>query len=717
MAISSPRPATRPVEFRPDIQGLRAVAVLLVIGDHAGARWLPGGFVGVDVFFVISGYLITLLLLRQSGTTGRVRLGDFYARRARRILPAATLVIVAIMAYAAAELSLSRVEQLRKDGWWSAAFAANIHFARLRTDYFAQGPDPSPFQHYWSLAVEEQFYLVWPLLLAGVLVLVARRSGGTGSPVRALTALLIAVSSASLAWSVLRTAATPATTYYSSTARAWELAVGALLAVQEPRLAALGRRARWGLGGGGLVAIWAAAVLYDSGSAFPGWRALLPVLGAAAVITAGVAGEVGPGRLLSLAPLPWLGAISYSLYLWHWPILVLGPGYSPVLAGPRGTVSLLVITLVASVVSYRLVENPLRRSPLLHGGPRGLVLWPVSVAVVLLGMVAAQWHASALLEARMASPVSSGMPFSSGTTDRSGDRAPSTAPVAPQPSIEQRLADALRVADSGARVSLPLTNLPRSPHAASELPGDCAADSLETSTEVCPLGRSGAGRTMVVLGDSQANEWLPAIDRLGADDGFRVLPLIKFGCTPFDVPEVDGAGADYWECTEFRRWAAAYIARTHPQVVIVGSEATSDRMRATPGLTLSQTWSAGVSRLVGRLGRNGARVVVLADTPDLTFDPVDCLTAPHSLLEDCVGAPHEGLAAANGLTRAVAGRAGAGFIDTVALVCLSGRCPTVVDRTMTFMDYAHVSPAWSAALAGDFARIFRQQVGGTHRRP
>ena len=699
----------RAMEFRPDIQGLRALAVLLVIGDHAGARWLPGGFVGVDVFFVISGYLITLLLVRQSEATGRVRIGDFYARRARRILPAASLVIVATMAYAAAEVSLSRVEQLREDGLWSAGFAANIHFARLRTDYFAQGVDPSPFQHYWSLAVEEQFYLVWPLLLALVLLLVVRRAGDAGARTRALTVVLLVIIPVSLAWSVLRTSAAPATTYYSSPARAWELAVGALLAVQEPRLTGLSRGLRWGLGIAGFVAIGVAAVRYDAGSAFPGWRALLPVLGTAALIAVGVPGDGGPSRVLAVAPMVWIGALSYSLYLWHWPIFVLGPTFSPAVTGARGTVLLLAATLLAAFLTYHLVENPLRRAPLLRAGRRALVLWPVTVGAVLLGMAAAEAHAASLLQARMTGHPSATSTHT-GTATHVHGHGPTSRPTPPQPPISARLAAALRLADSGAMVTLPLRNLPHPPREPFPLPGHCLVDPLETSTKVCPLGRTRAGRTMVVLGDSQAGEWLPALDRLGKSEGFRVLPLIKLGCTPFDVPEVDGSGADFQQCTAFRGWASAYIARVHPQVVVVGSEATSYRMRPTPGLDLHRTWASGVASLLRRLRHDGARVVVLGDTPDLAFDPVDCLTAPHSRLKDCVGAPHKGLAAANATTRDVALRSGAGYVDTVALLCLHGRCPTVVDQTMTFMDYAHVAPAWSAALADDLAAAYRKQV-------
>lgn len=707
----------RAVEFRQDIQGLRAVAVLLVIADHSGVRWLTGGFVGVDVFFVVSGYLITLLLLKEAASTGRIRIGEFYARRARRILPAASLVIVVTMVYAAHEASLSRVRELRADGVWSAFFAANIHFSRLQTDYFAQGPEPSPFQHYWSLAVEEQFYLVWPLLLAVVLLAVARAASRDAMRTRVVTGLLVVIIAASLAWSVHQTMSAPATTYYSSPARAWELAVGALVATCEPRLTGLSALTRGGLGIGGLIAIGSASVLYGSDSAFPGWRALVPVLGAAALITAGVAGQSGPTRVLTLAPLTWLGALSYSLYLWHWPVLVLGPLSSP-WSGPRATATLLAVTLVLSVATYYLVENPLRRQPFLRRGRRGLVLWPVTVSVVLVGATVAERQSEELLQARL-NPVSGGVPTAEATTNAKGQPFPHTPPtLSPQLPIARRLGEALRAADDGSPVPLPLTNLPEPPDRPFPLPGRCIANSLETSpAEVCPLGRTDARPTMVVLGDSQAGEWLPAINQLGEADGYRVLPLIKLGCSPFDVPEVDGSGAYAWPCTEFRDWAAADIASLAPAVVIVGSEAMSPRMRAAPGRDLSETWVDGVSGLVDHLRGDGARVVVLADTPDLSFDPVDCLTSPHSRLQDCIGAPHPGLADANRTTRTAAEEAGAGYVDTVALLCLDGRCPMVVEDTVTYWDYAHVSPEWAAALAPYVTRLVDAQLAGLTASP
>jgi hypothetical protein len=261
-------------------------------------------------------------------------------------------------------------------------------------------------------------------------------------------------------------------------------------------------------------------------------------------------------------------------------------------------------------------------------------------------------------------------------------------------------------------VPFPLVNL-ADPTKGSLLGEECRADPPEASTGVCPLGADRARRTMVVLGDSQAGQWLPAISRMAERSGIRVLPLIKLGCPPFDVPVVDGGGADFWQCTQFREWAHAYIARERPELVVIASEATSTRLRPAPGLGLDSTWAGGVASTLHRLAGLGARVVVLADTPDLAFDPVDCLTAPGSRLSDCVGAPHPGLEAANALTQEVALDGGAGFVDTLELLCVRGRCPLVVDRTMTFWDYSHVSPAWSAALVDDLERLYRRALART----
>jgi len=253
------------VAHRDDIQGVRAVAVLLVAFGHAGVPFLAGGYIGVDVFFVLSGFLITGILLAEFVDRGRISLPGFYLRRARRILPAAALTLVVTDIAAHHLLNVVRAREAVGDSIWSALFAANVHFARQGTDYFAQGQPPSPFLHFWSLAVEEQFYLVWPSVLAVLLALRFRR----------LLILVVAVGAASLVWSIHVTAASPATAYYSTFARAWELALGASLAVAAPRLRRLPSRAALALGWGGLLAIGCAAFAYSESTPFPGVAALV----------------------------------------------------------------------------------------------------------------------------------------------------------------------------------------------------------------------------------------------------------------------------------------------------------------------------------------------------------------------------------------------------------------------------------------------------------
>ena len=263
-------------ELRGDVQGLRAVAVLVVIAAHAGVPFLPGGFVGVDMFYVISGYLIAALLYREVTLTGKVSLGSFWARRARRILPAATLVTVVTTIAAIMWMSLLDARQVVIDALWASAFAANIHFAQQGVDYFAQVEGPSPLQHYWSLAVEEQFYVLWPLLLAACLGVTALLTRGRSRrverlPRRAVLTMLVLVSVASLAWSIHATVASPETAYFSTLTRAWELGVGAMIALVPPTFVRrLTRLSLETMAVTGAVVLLAGAMLITPETPFPG---------------------------------------------------------------------------------------------------------------------------------------------------------------------------------------------------------------------------------------------------------------------------------------------------------------------------------------------------------------------------------------------------------------------------------------------------------------
>ena len=490
-------PASEPLPrltTREDVQGLRAVAVALVILDHAGVPWLRGGFIGVDVFFVVSGFLISSLLLHEATTTGRVRIGAFYGRRARRILPAATVVLVATTVFAAIELSVSRVEQIIVDVRWAAFFAANIHFSRLGTDYFEQDRAVSPVQHFWSLAVEEQFYLVWPVLLAVVAILASGRKR------KVIVLVLIAAAwMASLMWSLVLTPRSPTASYFSSGTRAWELATGALVALGGNLLPYVPRLGRQVLAGVGLLAVLVAAVSYDDTTAFPGWHALLPVLGTAALLAAGSRGPIGASRLLTVPPLQYVGNISYSLYLWHWPVLVLGAVYVGASRSTVETLELLVVVLLLSVLSYHVVENPIRRSrgPVLRGR-RALAMWPVALTAVLVSCAWAGAHATSAFEARIAGTPHVEPPppprISGGTQ-------------APLPTAKQRLAGALRLADSKSPIPFPLVNLKGLHEDVWQFKFKCYSSWDDIAHEVCATGEPD-DRTVVIYGDSHAGMWV-----------------------------------------------------------------------------------------------------------------------------------------------------------------------------------------------------------------
>ncbi len=357
-------PGGQEIHFRPDIEGLRAVAVVPVVLFHAGVSWLQGGYVGVDVFFVISGFLITGLLLREHEKRNRISISGFYARRARRILPAAMLVIVLTVTASYFIQNFVEYARVAQDGRWAALFAANIHFAEVGTGYFQQSVAPSPLEHYWSLGVEEQFYLVWPalILLVGALF--------TRIPLRwRITTFAAAATVASFVWSLFQTTSNPTWAYFSPFTRGWELGIGAVAATLIPQFRKLPKAAGMTIAYGGLAAIVLAAVWYTPATPYPGTAALLPVLGATAVIVGGASGT-GAGHVLGLRPARSVGRVSFGWYLLHYPpmIILTGALWTHPLAVQENLI-IAVVTLVAAYGMYAVMETPIRRSPFLAYRP------------------------------------------------------------------------------------------------------------------------------------------------------------------------------------------------------------------------------------------------------------------------------------------------------------------------------------------------------------
>jgi peptidoglycan/LPS O-acetylase OafA/YrhL len=369
--------------FRPDVDGLRAIAIALVVLFHAGVPGLTGGFVGVDVFFVISGFVITGVLLRERTTSGRNSILAFYGRRARRIIPAASLVIIVTVLATYHWLGFLMGGATARDGRAAATFWVNFHFIALGTNYWTSQLPPSPLQNYWSLSVEEQFYLVYPAIFIGVAAIVVSRFDFR----QRINSIVVAAIVVSFWWSIAQTSSNATAAYFSPFTRAWELALGALVAINARRLGGLPRRAAVLITWAGLGGIILSAFLYTSSTPYPGSAVALPVISTAAVIAAGTGAlKFGSEMVLRLPPFQWLGKISYSLYLWHWPLLIIPMEVAGQRLSLKDNLGWVAIALTISVATYFLIENPIRHAKRLRQSWRlsigvGMVLIATSVAV------------------------------------------------------------------------------------------------------------------------------------------------------------------------------------------------------------------------------------------------------------------------------------------------------------------------------------------------
>jgi len=664
--------------YRPDIEGLRAVAVLLVVLAHAGVPAVAGGYVGVDVFFVISGFLITSLLLREVAATGRIAIGRFYARRALRLLPAASLVLVATVLGFRLWLPSVRVDELTRDALASVGYLANFRFAWTGTDYLNAGSPPSPFQHFWSLAVEEQFYLIWPLLIVGTAALFRRRR-------RALAAVLTVLVAVSFTLSITETERSAPWAYFGPHTRAWELGAGALLAVAAPRLARVPVRLATGLGWLGLAVIGAAAVAFDDATAYPGWLAAGPVLGAAAVIAAGIGGRPlrGAGALLELGPMLSLGRLSYGWYLWHWPMLMIVPtalGSAPTV---RGNLLLAAAALALAGLTYRLVEDPIRRWESLRARPgRGIAVGAgCSVAVAT----------AALLAGLVPHNVPEGRPTVDlrAAVDASNDpagvlanylalaRQATTLPGNLTPAIDRVGHDKPRVYDDGCHLESGPTAAP----------------------DGCVYGDPAAATTTVLFGDSHAAQWFPALDRIALQRHWRLVSLTKSSCSAAEVPVYhETLKRAYTECQAFQRSALARIAQLAPDLVVVSS--SFDYRLAEPGTDPGARWQAGWDRTFEALRATGAAVAAITDTPYPKTRVPSCLAQRPTAIDRCSTRTAAALRGPEqrAIFQAYARSTEVTVIDPVGWLC-SDICPAVLGNTVVYRDNSHLSTAYAELLA------------------
>jgi peptidoglycan/LPS O-acetylase OafA/YrhL len=660
--------------FRPDVEGLRAVAVLLVVLYHANLPGLSGGFVGVDVFFVISGFVITGLLLRERTATSATSLVSFYGRRARRILPAATLTIIATVVATYIVLGIVYGNPTAVAARWTAVFLANFHFAAIGTDYLSAHQPPSPLQNFWSLAVEEQFYLVYPAIF---LVAASLRSHIT---LRArLVAVLVPVIAMSLLMSAVQTGSDPNGAFFSPWTRAWELALGALVAVVTPTLLRLPRVAGATITWVGLAAVGVAAVAYSSSTPYPGTAVILPVVGTALVIAGGTAVPArGAESLLRLGLFQWFGRLSYSLYLWHWPILVLAAESASQNGLPfHRNVVWLVVSVAAAYATFRIIENPVRHARI-WTGRRWL---PVVLGLVLI---------ATSLGVATAALASRGTPE---TTSGSGPRLTLLTPA----QVSSAVADAPHITHLPPDLRPTLADVP------SDWGGpvsSCWGGFGQTSVSTCSFGDPHGTRTVVVYGDSHAAMWFDSLSLVALVAHWRLVILAKGDCPAIDLefrnpPGYGTPEGVFQACNTWHRFAVNRIRTLDPDLVIVTQDAD-----LTPGggLYSSATWQTAMVRTIRQLPVPASRVIVLGNIPQIPRGGPQCLSLYPNNVQKCSGSNSPYIAQHSDAERQAAALTGARFIDTVPWFC-STICTDVIGHFQPYWDAYHVTATYSIALS------------------
>jgi peptidoglycan/LPS O-acetylase OafA/YrhL len=627
------------------------------------------------VFFVVSGFLITTLLVSERDITGRVSLVDFYARRVRRLLPLAALVLASTLAAGWVLLDQVTAAKLGTDATWASLFGANIHFGSVGTEYLTATEAPSALQHFWSLAIEEQFYLLWPALL----VLVWR----TGfNRVKAAGWLAAGVTAASFAFCMWLSDTQPVWAFFALPARAWELAAGAVLAVTLRYVRISIRVAAPWVGLAGLAATF---VLLPKTASFPGPLALIPV-----AATLGVLCAVNTGtrvsRALSHPVLQWLGSRSYALYLWHWPLLVFAEYQFGALDVVQ-RLAALAVTFVLAELSHRLVEAPIRSARALVDRSRlsitfGLVL----AASTALGGVALTANASGL---SAPAPPAASSPALTPTTE---------APAIFASDLAGYVAGSrrLQLQSDLARSQVPQSVTPSLARASKDVPvpfiNGCLAPLNATDNPACFAGHPNLPVEVVFFGDSKAAQWFPGMQVVGERANWRVSVISKASCPAANLPVKTPSGTMYSSCAKWRTKAIARIAQSKATVVVISSNWYVDASG------LGQSWSDSLTETVVALRQAGKRVVIFSNTPVWPQAPATCAARNSTNLQTC-SLPLSKVTSfdRNRAEAAVAKATGAMFIDVSRWLC-TDRCPVISGSTLMYMDSNHISATMSREL-------------------
>lgn len=695
--------------FRPELHGLRGLAILLVVLFHLFGQGRVSG--GIDVFLAVSGFLFTGMLLREAATTGRIAPLPYLGRLARRLLPAMTIVVATITVLGLVVLPPGRHIALLREAAASVLYLENWELIVHQLEYGAAGASTSPFQHIWSLSVQGQFYLLWPVLTV-VTVLVARRLGAR--PTRAMVVTALAVIAASAPFALHLHVSDQANAYLNTGARLWQLAVGALLALVGPNL--LPQRLRPLTGWVGLALIVSCGFLLDGGELFPGPWALWPVAGFVLVMLSEHPARWGVTRVLCLRPFAWIGDISYALYLWHWPLLILWlarSGHEQV--GVLEAAVLLAVSVALAQLTLRLVERPTAArlgSRPLAAAVTGATLMALVAAPVALGAVAMQRQVDEQLAAQTAltapavEDIALGTPRQPLVLDNPGAR------VLDETSVVE--------ATSGAPVVPDLTALSQDRPAfykrsCSQPPdGDGSDEVLVCDDPEHPEGSPGWEEMPVVLitGGSHASQWAPAFHELARQHGWRVLIADKSGCQLTSNTGQYPRPRDHMPQRSCQRWNAGVvdvIDDLDPDLVFtIGTTSLGDPESTSLGFI--DQWRA--------IRERGVPVVVIRDNPRIR-EPLAVCLAREEDEQACTtprtGGVDWGLAERSPFLTAEEEMPDVGYIDLTEDYCPDGACPPIIGNVVTYREHSHLSATYVRTLSHALSVQLRREAPQLYR--
>ena len=684
--IITPEPssAESAARFRPDIEGMRAVAVVLVVLYHAGVAVFGGGFIGVDVFFVISGFLITTQLFGELQRHQTISVSRFYARRAIRLLPASTVVLVATLAAALVWLPPTRFASIALDALSSTFYGINWRLAAQGVDYLNAGAPPSPLQHFWSLAVEEQFYLIWPLLL--LLSSLAWRWRRPTLSRSSIVLTLLALGTLSFMAGVNQTHDAAPWAYFGAHTRAWELALGALIAILAPALTKLPALLAAIITWVGLVGVVASAILYTDATPFPGYAAALPVFGAGLIIAGGCARPAGGVAVIfKYSPFQFLGMLSYSWYLWHWPILIIAPVALDIAPNLWLNLVLATASLGVAAGSFWLVENPVRHRRALRARPvRGISLG-LALSLCAAGL--------ALGGGRLLPDIGKGGSASDTAVALAGAGDPAS-------ELSQLIANSVGVQ------SVPSNLTPALAEVSKDSPGiyanGCHLNFTMVKSPKCEFGDVTSSTVVVLFGDSHAAQWFPSMEQIAKARHWRLVVHTKSACPAASVLVYqDELNRGYTECVQWRDQTLAAIKAMRPAMVVLTNNGTdTGGLVDTPG-DPDQAWTDAWLSSVRKVQQAGTKLVMLSDTPYPKSNVPDCVSSNPSNVTACTRGVNTALVlpkrrqmiaaavAANGVT----------VIDPTSWYCTDVVCPVIVGNVLVYRDDSHMTTKYAALLA------------------